>query len=730
MKKFARSLNCLLATGLVLMPSTQLMAQDAATSDGTESTTITLEELIVTAQRREQGLQQVPLSVTAISAAELERKQITDVLDLQYAVPNISLATNTGTASGARIFLRGVGEDESRVSADPAVGVYVDGVYVGRQAGALFDLVDVERVEVLRGPQGTLYGRNSNGGAIKLVSTRASTEETSYRLGGTVGSDGRLDIKATGNWVLGENTALRATLLDKTRDGFHTLNPNGDFAALAGTEVGELDTTAFRVALAHQFNDSWSADLVVDSTRDDSDPIPDSAAPPNDTDNQLFTIEPLADVTCSALAPAAFLPIGCFTDYRSRVDTDGVSLTINGVFNNYEFSSITGYRQLEDDLSTRIGFPYQQQTDQDQISQEFTLTSQFDSAFNYVAGLFFFQEDVQLDTTFIFPFELGVKTDAVAAFFQSTYAFTDSLTLTTGVRYTDESKELDAFAVFLQQGRQETLDFENTSYNISLNNQFNDNLMGYVSFSTGFKSGGWSPDCFSPAACFAPVDEEELDSVEVGVRSDWLGGRLRLNATYFSNSYEGLQIGATVPGLGFTRFNTQEAEISGLELETIFQVNDNLLVNFTYGTLDAEYTQLTLAQAGGLTNDGASPGCNGVVSIQCALGLQLKNAPDYKGTLGVEYRLPLRSGTLTAGIDFSFEDESFSLVANGPPHALTDPGTLVDARISWESEQQWRIALWAKNLGDEEFARAATAGSFTQYASDPQTVGVDFGIDF
>ena len=153
----------------------------AATAQAQGQNVLELEEIIVTSQRREESLQEVPIAVTALGAEEMALKQLANVLDLQYQVPNISLATNTGTASGARVFLRGVGEDESRVSADPAVAIYVDGIYVGRQVGALFDLVDLERIEVLRGPQGTLYGRNSNGGAIKLVSRAPQIDENTLR---------------------------------------------------------------------------------------------------------------------------------------------------------------------------------------------------------------------------------------------------------------------------------------------------------------------------------------------------------------------------------------------------------------------------------------------------------------------------------------------------------------------------------------------------------------------
>ena len=697
---------------------------------------LVLEEIVVTSQLREVSLQDVPVAVTAITGDELELNQINDLLDLQYSVPNISLATNTGTANGARIFLRGVGEDESRASADPAVGIYVDGVYVGRQVGALFDLVDLERVEVLRGPQGTLYGRNSNGGAIKLVSKAPSLAGNAYSLGGTAGSDGRFDVKATGNFVLGDSTALRAAVVNKTRDGFHTLNPNGDFANLAGTEVGELDTTAFRVSLLHNFNEDWSMNVIIDATSDDSDPVPDSSVAGSDGDNDLFTIEPGADATCSAATARIFLGIGCFSDYSSSVDSEGVSVRFTGEVGDLTVSSISGYRSMEDDLLTRIGFPYEQQTDQDQFSQELTLTSNYDGAFNYVTGLFFYREDIVLNSVFVSPHMLDISTDALAAFFQSTYDLTDTVTLATGIRYTDEDKDLFATGpATAPEGFADNVKGTSTQYTLSLSNRFSETVMGYMSVATGFKTGGWSPDCFSSTACFLAVGDEELDSFEIGLRSDLLNNRLRLNGTYFFNQYDGLQIGATVPGLGFTRINAGEAEINGLELEATLLVTEAFSLRMTLGTLDAEYTALTLPQAQGLTNNGASPVCAGVDAmtdalIDCARQLDLKNAPSYKGTIGASYAIEMGGGTLTAGVDVSFEDESYSLVANDPAHALTDPGTLLDTRLTWESNNDWRIAIWGKNLSDEEYARAATARSFAQYAADPMTWGIDFGINF
>jgi iron complex outermembrane receptor protein len=686
--------------------------------------------ITVTAQRREADLQTVPAAVTAIQPEVLESRKIENVLDLQYQAPNLSLAVNTGTASGARIFLRGVGEDESRVSADPAVGVYVDGVYVGRQVGALFDLVDLERVEVLRGPQGTLYGRNSNGGAVKLVS-RQPEDENSADLQTTLGNYGRLDFRGIGNLAFSDTTALRVSALYRNRDGFHELTPNGDFAG--GTlDVGDVETVAWRASLRHEFNAEWDAVFTLDQTLDDSEPVPDSADPRNDADGDLFTIEPLPGTTCSVLTPGNFQPIGCFLGYSSEVDSFGAALTVTGDVGDFTFQSLTGYRTMEDELASRIGFPYFQSTDQDQFSQEFTLTSDFDGPTNFVAGLFFYSEDVQLDTTFVFDFELGVDTSAWALFGQVTHDFTETLTLTAGARYTDETKDIDAANASFGGpfARSESANFENITYNISLQNQFTDTVMGYASFATGFKSGGWSPDCFSTAACFQPVEEEEVETFELGLRSILAEGALRFNATYFFNNYEGLQIGATVPGLGFTRFNVDETEIQGLEIEADWAASDNLDVFAVLGWLDGEYTSVNIDQAGGLTNSGAAcPG--GVVTIECALGLELKNAPSYKGTIGFVYTTDFAQGELTLNGDVSFEDESWSLVANGPPHALTNPDPLLNGRIAYAPDNaRWRVALWGRNLTDEEYGRAATAGQFSVFAAPPLEWGVDLGVSF
>jgi len=707
-----------------------LGAAPALAQAGADEDARRLGAVTVTAQRVEENLQDVPVAVTALNAEALEDKQVADLLDLQAQVPNINMATNTGTANAARIFLRGVGEDESRGAVDQAVGIYVDGVYVGRSVGSLFDVVDLSSIEVLRGPQGTLYGRNTIGGAIKLTSVRPQFEN-SGDVRATVGNQGRYDLRGTGNLQLAPTTAVRFTGLLRERDGFFDLNPNGARSAQGREDLGRLHIFAARASLYTEFSPDWSLLVSLDQSLDRSDPIPDSAAPGNDADNNIFTIEPIGATICGPTTTA----LGCFTAYDQRAQSRGVSATLEGAFGGLDFTSISGYRELEDRLVTRIGSPFRQQTDQSQFSQEFTLGQSGEGALDWLVGAYYFTEDLALDSVFVFPFEIDTTTDSVALFGQATYALTDALGLTGGLRITDESKEFSGANRTLPFRRSDTTDFENVSYTIGADYRFSEEMLGYLKYSTGFKSGGWSPDAFSGTAVFLPVEEETLSSVEAGIKSDLFNNTVRLNAAAFFNQYEGLQIGATVPGVGFTRFNVDETEIMGLEVEGVWQVTQNLQLNGNLGLLSAEYTAVNGDQARGLTNNGA--GCpagtvaaNNPQIIACALGLELKNAPEYKATLGALYQRPFAGGELVFSGDVSFEDDTWSLVANSPAHALIDVPTLANARVRYISDAGWTLAVWGKNLTDEEYYRASSAGSFTTYASEPLTFGVDLGYKF
>ncbi|MCA8892337.1 TonB-dependent receptor [Hyphomonas sp.] len=716
------------ATGALAL-ALAVPAAQAQQSDDSDSSR-RLGKVTVTAQRTEENLQDVPIAVTALSTEQLEDKQVGNVIDLQFQVPNITIGTNSGTANAASITLRGVGETESRGAVEQAVGVYVDGVYIGRSVGSLFEVVDLAQIEVLRGPQGTLYGRNTVGGAVKLTSVKPQFEN-SGEVRTTIGNNGRLDLRATGNLQLGPSTAVRVTGLMRERDGFFTLTPNGAYAG-EGKDVGRKDIKAFRASLRHEFNPDWSLDVAIDSTLDRSDPIPDSIKAGNDADNDYFTIEPLPGTVCAPL-PETFRPDGCFTNYNSRSNSRGVSANVNGRFGTFDFTSITAYRKLDDDLKTRVGFPFFQETHQNQFSQEFALASNYDGPFNYVGGVYYFKEEVTLDTVFIYPFSINTDSESYAIFGQGTYDVNDKLSLTGGLRYTQESKNFYGINQAFGFNRTDDADYENVSYTVNADYRLNDAALLYAKYSTGFKSGGWSADAFSATAVFKPVAEETLGSFEVGAKTD-ISDSVRLNLSAFRNKYDDIQISATIPNVGFTRFNVNETQTWGGEAELVWQVNDAFQFNANLGLLGGEFTDVTPDQARGLTNNGSScPTIDPTIDadiVKCAKNLEIKNAPSYKGSVGVSYTRRLTEGELIVNADVGFQDDMWTLVAAAPPHILAQIDPLIDARIKYESDAGWSVALWGKNLTDQKYYRVATAGSFATYPSDPITYGIDLGYKF
>ena len=694
-----------------------------------------IEEIVTTAQRRVETAQDVPVALTVLTADDLETRNIEDTLDLQSFVPNLNLATNTGTANAARIFLRGIGEDESRGAVEPAIGTYVDGVYVGRIVGALFDLVDLEQVEVLRGPQGTLYGRNSNGGAIKITSARPDPEDFGGSARLTYGNFNRFDVKGTLNLPIGPATAARVSGLYKTRDGFFDIQPG---PGIEFENAGDVETIGVRGSLMHDFG-GVNVLLIADYTDDDSDPIPSTVIDDADFDRDLFSVEPVPGTACAPgsdfgapAGPFQFTrPVGCFAGFSNETVTQGISAQITGDVGAFTLQSTTAYRELDDELSSTIGFPYAQETDQDQISQEITASSNLEGPFNFVVGGFFYKEDLVLDTAFVFPFQVSSDTESYAVFGQGEFTL-GATTLTGGLRYTTEERDFAGINFTSGLTNAAETDDDNVSFTAKIDHEFNDGLLAYASYATGYKGSGFSPDCFSPTACFLFVDDETVDTLEFGIKSQFAADRVRLNATYFNNQYDDLQIAATVPGLGFTRFNVDETEIQGVEVEFTFAPTERFELNANLGLLDGEYQSLTPLQAQSLLGAFGAANCpGGIATVECAQDLELKNAPDYKLGVSARYVHPLESGEVVASGDISFEDDSFSLVANAPFNAESDIPTLANARIGYSPDDSGvTIAVWARNLLDKQYFRAATATANAVYPSEPRTYGVDIGYKF
>jgi iron complex outermembrane recepter protein len=663
-----------------------------------------LEEVLVTAQKLEQDLQSVPVAVSAISASELERRSITRLDDIEASVPSLVIHENTGLSNGAAVFVRGVGEDDSRIGADPAVALYIDDQYYGRQMGALMQLVEIERVEVLRGPQGTLYGRNSNGGAIKIYSRRPG-EETEISADATFGNENLMSGKFRVAGPLTDNLLGQLAIGTRQRDGFYE-GPGID------DELGEVDQNFALAGLTWLAGD-WAFDLKLDYTDDQSDP------------NISNTAGEGWRLSGPLLFPSSEIILGMpglwdnLTQDDVYADTEifGTSLAINGRVGEMDFKSITGYRSTEGDLVTRLGFYYEQDVEYTSFSQEFQLSQVDGEGFDWLGGLYYYEENAEQYTQFFFALsDMDIDTESVAVFGQLYYNFGNDTRLTLGGRYTDEEKELDGTALdfsFTPLANKETESDQNFDYRIALDHHLSDDSMIYGSVTTGSKAFGWSSDNL------ALVDTEEVTTYELGLRTEFPDQNLRLNITGFFNEYDDLQTNGTLPNGQFSRFNVPEVETMGVELESIWAPIENLRFDATLSWMDGEYNEV---------ND-AFLSATGAGSESEAKNLELKSLPEWSFRLGISYDILLGdNGNLNLAADYAYTDESYTLLSNTPT-SLREQTDIFNARIGWVSaSDRWTVALWGKNLSDEDYIVAAVSDQI--YPAAPRTYGIDLGVRF
>ncbi len=712
-----------------------------------------LEEVTVTAQRREEAEQSVPLAITALSADMLERQQIRSIAQLDQVVPNIVMNQNTGTSSASKIFLRGVGEDESFFTADTPVGIYVDDVYIARQTGAMFDLFDIERLEVLRGPQGTLYGRNTSAGAVKLVSKKPVLGEYRGMAELTVGNYERFDLRATGNVPLGDKAALQGAVLMRTHDGY-TRN------AFNGEAVNDQDVKGARLSLLAEPTDAFRALFSADYIRERSTP---GYAVPLTLNAQR---DPLHDPVPET--GSFFTTDSDIVDPKNDLDQWGVSATLEfDASDNLTFKSISAYRTLENLFyidadggvlapppSIKGRFHLFQDQEQYQVSEELqALGNLMDGRLKYVAGLYFFRENNQQDTVSVvglptlmtLPIALAgrfdltniareeMTTDAYAAFVSGTYDITDRLSLTAGLRYTRESKDFTNH-VILPNGsvqvvcingtgaapvqasaaactpaqlalgyftftNQSAFDktWDDTTPRVVVDYQLTDTALVYLSAAKGFKGGTTSGrDTASLRNLLRIVGDPETNwSYEAGLKADWLDRRLRTNVAVFHNEYDGLQFGVTTPDGGFGRINAGNATIEGLELEVTAVPVEGLELNAALGLLDSEYTKWTAALS--------TCAAQGLTTVDQYLKLPLKQAPDWSYRVGANYSHDLgQRGVVSLGADYSAKDDHYNNLCASPGIRVQDYEFL-NAQLRWENTAgNVLVTLAGNNLTDTE----------------------------
>lgn len=697
--KTASAAVLILAAGLA-SPSFAQSSQDEAAS---------LDDIIVTAQRREQSLQDVPIAVTAFNAETLERTAATGIQDVAAKAPGVTLTQfNIGEP---QLYIRGVGTTSDSAASDPSIGVSIDEVSIGRAGGSSLAFLDIERVEVLRGPQGTLYGRNASGGALNIYTRRPQMEDTTMGLL-RYGSFNEWGGEAVINRMMGENSAARLALRVNSNDGYAENVPTG-----RGLEGGRQ--YGARLSMVTE-SGPWTILGQIDASRDRMDGharIP---------------------VTASGTAPAFVALInGLRTglnvrqsysspdNYQDR-DNWGATVRVGYEAEAFDVVSLTSYRDNEYSWRDNLGglpfpnFPLmvddQARENAEQFSQEFRLVSKPDSPINWVAGVYWFSEDVDRSERFVVQAALPIappsfggdttfnqtaRNTSYAAFGQATIPFANIWELTLGARWTHDERKIHQVALDNENGANPPVgiplgptgspynvradaSFEEPTWKIALAVEPVENVRLYASYDRGYKAGSFASGAQTAIQAATPLRSELLDNYELGLKSTIMDGRLRFNAAAFRLEYDDLQVYELL-GLNLVTSNAQ-AEVEGYEIESAFAVSNNITIGGSYTALDAKYTSNAVSGA----------------SILPYNGLTLPRSPDSQYTLYADGEWDMWGGELAARVDYQWTDDIFFDPSNNP-EVRSPAYSLVSAYASWEAANGVKIAVYGKNLGDTEY---------------------------
>jgi len=764
--RFSVSLLSTVSAAVVLI-ALPAAAQDAPSS-GQDATRV--DDIIVTAQRREQNIQDVPIAVTAFSPTQLEAASVEDTSDLVRATPSLTGGLNTGTGGAVSYFIRGLGSTEQVASFDVPVATYVDEVYVSRQIANNITLLDVERIEVLRGPQGTLFGRNTTGGAISIT-TRKPDQTLRGSLEGSIGSFERRMFRGAVSGPLSENFSAGLTMLRIDDDGY------ADSLVTREGLNGE-ETWGVRGAFRAQSPDrrlDWniSADWVDQlKTTIGSSPV----------DPEYTSRTGLRQGRCDDGSIEVFL-----NQRRGNCARTGVGTAISNLSYDLgwaDVSWISGYISTDQDFSLDFGtggspspfggFTISNEVESRQFTQELKLVGQM-GRLSYVAGIFYLTEDnstYQVDTFATTPtattaLVLGDRllensTDSVAVYVQGDFALTDQLTLTLGGRYTEEDKEV-AFidrtrtayptgfigATGAAGSRPTTANLiaagipveQSTSKftpRVAVQYAFSDDVMVFASATNGFKSGGWNARG-TTAVTNSAFGPEEAWSYELGLRSDLLDDRLRVNLTAYRLDVEDLQLLSGQPrpggGIDFVTRNAGGLEATGLEAEITWRPIADLEIFASGSFADRNYVDIPAANgAGGVPCSTVPEPANCTTTLD-----QPVRFPEFQATLGGRYILPIGhdAGEWSLNGSVSHSDEYWTSTYNdtgtvtAAPFGSTTPRTVrlssvpattvYNLGLRFESNDGlWEASLDCTNCGGEYYFTSSLVG--VGYPNDPQRV--------
>ncbi len=720
------------------LPATALSQQ--ATGNAESSSAI--EEITVTARRREESLQDVPVSISAFDAATIDQLTIRNVGDVAAFTPNMARSSGPTGHNDGFYFIRGVGNVDLNPATDPGVATYIDGVYMGRITGASMDTLNIERIEVLRGPQGTLFGRNTIGGAVNIV-TRSPTGE--YGLDGrvTVGEDGRFDFGAGVDIPLGENAGAVLSFLHQERDGFGT-------NVYTGETFGDIDNDALFGRVAWEASDTFHASLSFDYSQQGG----------TSTHTILNNFNP------SAVSPLGVpLPPDLGDDRSSDLslnfssidpvhdgEVKGANLTLDWELGATTLKSITAYRELEQfdtndfDSSGYVFYDHSFTTEQDQFSQELQLLGDnLDDRLHWVLGAFYYDEDAFHNNRIAMGGNNGVPPwipdvpyatrgvqraiynnqafdiaiDSKALFAHLVWDFAEDFSAVLGLRYTDEEKTqsyrffidnsanvfnfaglppiaylptLNPDNPFLTIPTTYSEDWTETTPKIGLDWRVSDTTLLYVSYAEGFRSGGFNgrptPNQQGQFSAVQPYDPEYNDTYEFGWKMQTADNRIRLNGAVFYSEYQDIQLLVLGESGFFETANAAEAELQGFEVELLAAPVDDLLLNAGLGYLDTDYTKLDPGTiASGILPDNVLP-----------------NSPEFTFNAGIQYRFGLAGGSgLVLRGDYVWQDDVYFNATNLPGE-FQDSYGLLNLRAAWVSaDDLWEVAAYGLNVSDEEY---------------------------
>jgi len=738
-----------------------------------------IEEVIVTARKVEESLQDTPVSVVAFSSGDLEQLGASEARDVANFTPNLRMQKQSGSQDNYAMAIRGVSSGETALTIDPTVGVYMDGVYLARTTGLAFDIVDLKRIEVLRGPQGTLFGRNTIGGALNII-TEKPTGEFAYKLGLGVGTRGYDRVTTTIDSPELGPLAFKFSYMKNTKERDLTSLYSGD-------KLGDSGGEAFRLAARWRASDTVAVDYIYDKSDREN----------NANTQQLSHVRPIyADPNGQfyggryyeqAAASASqdrlsVLPLINTDPSESNSDIDGHTVTVEwDLRDDLLVKSISNVREwnssargtefgafpvesLGDVVDLRTGTPslvpvgtlvplFSALRDNfhRQITQEFQFTGKLlDERLSYTAGLYLFQEEATEDnpqqfvlpTRFIAsaatgtpalpvplpvaanatwlsaPFAYELENESQAVYGQFTYNVVSDFDVTLGLRYTRDQKEatlqnnLDGASSAVRVTSDD--EWSNFSPSFSLDYRWSEQLSTYFKVSNGYRSGGYNVRAQTSSAFTQTFDPEEITSYELGVKSDLLDRRLRLNMSVFRMDYTDRQIAQFEAGSGGASsviVNAGESITQGLEIESVFIPSPGLRLIANYGYLDVEYVEFVSGPVNPET--GFSAGANRDVSDEVTENLY---APKHSAALAVEYQLaPWDFGQLTLRVEATYVD-SISFHPQLFLFDQTEAYTLINARATLADipmgDGRFKVAAWGKNLTDKEY----------------REFGIDFGL--